>query len=114
MSARGGRSFHFQVLKMNEITWVDIASMIIAVLALFLSIFQVRWSARESRYAATFDHLRKVTEVLQRANRFDLDQVTKEYLEFFRRERDDLTSGATEFAALLTELDFLCLAIAEK
>lgn len=98
---------------MNEdgVGWVEIASVVIAVLALCISIFQVRWAARESRYRTTFEHLRAVTEVLQRANRFDLDQVAAEYLGFFRRERDELTPGAVEFAALLTELDLLCLAM---
>ncbi|HEX9937303.1 MAG TPA: hypothetical protein VGB15_09275 [Longimicrobium sp.] len=96
---------------MGALSGVDIAGVVIALLALGVSIFQVRWTARESRYASTFDHLRKFAEILHRATKYDLDAASDEYLAFYKRRADELSPGATEFGALLTELDFLCVAM---
>jgi hypothetical protein len=87
-----------------------VASAISAAGAALSAIFagaQIKFSRRDENRRLAFEHLREVETRLQKTWGFATDDMQKEVLDYYRRDRRDLTEGASAILALLNSLDLL-------
>jgi hypothetical protein len=84
-----------------------------ALSAVFAGI-QLQWSRRDANRRLAFEHLREIETRLQKAWAFLTADMRRDILNYYRRERDDLTPGAQAFLALLNSLDLLAYGLRKK
>ena len=83
----------------------------VSLVALSVSIWQVRWAQAESKRKQTLEHLHRVLQRVQNIREHDLHRSQADALAFFSGEVDHLTEAARSHLLLLDELDLLALAM---
>jgi hypothetical protein len=76
--------------------------------------FQIQFSRRDANRRVAFEFLREVETRLQEAWAFPTEEMQREVLDYYRRDRRDLTAGARAFLALLNSLDLLAYGLQKK
>lgn len=89
----------------------DAAAASIALLALVVSITQLRWSQREATRRLTLDYLRGVVRQVQVIRDYDFRTSQSDVLAYYGGEVAMMSEACRTHLDLLDELDLLCLAI---
>jgi hypothetical protein len=97
----------------NTVIAAGVSAGAAAISAVFAGV-QIQWSRRDANRRLAFEHLREIETRLQRAWAFLVVDMRRDVLDYYRRDRDDLTPGAQAFLALLNSLDLLAYGLQKR